>query len=77
MAETYDDGIKLPVGIAATLAFGLGIAGMVTGMFQSWYVGPIALHAGEAPSGGDIGFKLAFAFAAVSFFFFFSTGLLS
>lgn len=65
--EIYDDRHKLPVGIAAALAFGFGIAGMITGMSQSWYTGPIAIHAGVAPSGGDIGFELAFAFAAVSY----------
>ena len=65
--EIYDDRNKLPMGIAAALAFGFGIAGMITGMSQSWYVGPIAIHAGEAPTGGDIGFELAFLFAAVSY----------
>lgn len=34
---------------------------------QVWFVGPIALHAGESPFGGDVGFELGFAFAAVSY----------
>jgi hypothetical protein len=37
-------------------------------MSQVWFVGPIALQAGEAPYGGDVGFELGFAFAAVSYF---------
>lgn len=65
--ETYDQPKKLPPGIAAVLAFCCGIAGMVTGMSQQWWVGPIALRAGEAPYGGDVGFELGFAFAAVGY----------
>ncbi|KAJ5150342.1 uncharacterized protein N7482_010800 [Penicillium canariense] len=60
--EDYDMRDKLPLGIAALVAFCFGVAGMVTGMSQSWYVGPIARSAG-----GDVGFELGFAFAAVSF----------
>jgi NCS1 nucleoside transporter family len=63
--EYYDKPEKLPVGIAAAVAFAFGVAGMVTGMSQTWWVGPIALHAGEAPYGGDVGFELAFIFGAV------------
>lgn len=65
--EDYDHPERLPPGIAAVTAFLFGVAGMVTGMSQVWYVGPIALHAGEAPYGGDVGFELGFAFAAVSY----------
>lgn len=65
--EIYDDGRKLPPGIAAVFAFCCGIAGMVTGMSQVWYVGPIAIHAGEAPFGGDVGFELGFAFSATAY----------
>ena len=63
----YDQPSKLPPSIAAVFAFCCGVAGMVTGMSQSWFVGPIALHAGEAPFGGDVGFELGFAFAFVSY----------
>ena len=63
----YNDRKQLPMGWAAALAFCFGIAGMITGMSQSWFVGPIAIYAGVAPSGGDIGFELAFAFSAVSY----------
>jgi purine-cytosine permease-like protein len=63
----YDQSSKLPPGIAAIFAFCCGIAGMVVGMSQVWFVGPIALKAGEAPYGGDVGFELGFAFAFVSY----------
>lgn len=61
--ENYDKPAKLPVGIAASVAFCFGVAGMVCGMSQSWWVGPIAKHAGELPYGGDVGFELGFAFS--------------
>ncbi|KAI8943342.1 hypothetical protein NX059_001359 [Plenodomus lindquistii] len=66
--EFYNQPDKLPVGFAAIIAFCCGIAGMVCGISQPWFVGPIAKHAGEAPFGGDVGFELAFAFAATSYF---------
>jgi len=66
--EDYTNPKALPPGIAAVTAFCFGVAGMVTGMAQVWYTGPIAKTAG-AEFGGDVGFELAFAFAAVSYFF--------
>ncbi|PSK60288.1 Purine-cytosine permease fcyB [Elsinoe australis] len=66
--EHYDQPEKLPPGIAAVSAFCIGIVGMVLGMSQPWFVGPIAIHAGEAPFGGDVGFELAFLFAGVSYY---------
>ncbi|KFX94402.1 hypothetical protein V490_04366 [Pseudogymnoascus sp. VKM F-3557] len=66
--EDYDNRDKLPPGIAAVLAFFCGVVGMVTGMSQSWWVGPIALQAGTAPFGGDLGFELGFGFSAASYY---------
>lgn len=63
----YDQPSQLPPSFAAIFAFCCGIAGMVTGMSQVWFVGPIALHAGQAPFGGDVGFELGFAFAFTSY----------
>lgn len=37
------------------------------GMAQVWFIGPIGRHIGLPGFGGDIGFPLAFAFAAVSY----------
>jgi purine-cytosine permease-like protein len=65
--EHYDQPSKLPPSLAAIAAFCFGVAGMVTGMSQVWFVGPIALHAGEAPFGGDVGFELGFAFSFTSY----------
>ena len=65
--ENYDNADKLPPGIAAVTAFCFGIAGMITGMSQVWWVGPIAKHAGALPYGGDVGFELGFAFSATSY----------
>lgn len=65
--EDYDQREKLPPGIAALLAFCFGIVGMVLGMSQTWYVGPIAKTAGSTSSGGDVGFELGFTFAAFSY----------
>lgn len=61
--DAWDDKERLPPGIAAVLAFGCGIAGMVLGMSQTWWVGPIAKHT----NGGDLGFEMGFLFAAVSY----------
>lgn len=57
----------MPLGFAAMAAFCLGICGMVLGMSQVWFVGPIAEHAGAVPYGGDVGFELGAAFALVSY----------
>lgn len=65
--EDYDKPDKLPLGIAASVAFCCGIAGVVTGMSQTWWIGPIAHHAGDPEFGGDVGFELGFAFAFVSY----------
>lgn len=37
------------------------------GMAQVWLIGPVGKQIGSPGYGGDIGFPLAFAFAAISF----------
>jgi len=64
--EDHLNARALPPGIAAVIAFCFGVAGMVTGMSQVWWIGPIAKYAGLA-YGGDVGFELSFAFAATSY----------
>lgn len=54
---------KLPVGAAALFAFLVGWAGAIIGMFQVWYVGPVAKLAGG--TGADIGVWLAVGFCGV------------
>ncbi|KAK7914663.1 NCS1 nucleoside transporter [Apiospora marii] len=64
--EDYTEPGLLPPGYAAVSAFGFGIMGAVLGMAQVWFTGPIGKLCG-AEAGGDIGFELAFCFAAVSY----------
>src|SRR5271170_276039 len=54
--EDWANRKNLPVGLAALTAFGAGVVMAVMGMSQEWYVGPIALAAGGAPFGADLGF---------------------
>ncbi|KAJ2990413.1 hypothetical protein NUW58_g2961 [Xylaria curta] len=64
--EEYADPKKLPPSFAAISAFVVGIAGAVLGMAQAWFTGPIGRLCG-ANFGGDVGFELAFSFAAVAY----------
>lgn len=65
--ETYTDPKRLPPGFAAITAFCVGVAGAVLGMAQKWFTGPIGALCGAPPYGGDVGFELAFSFAALSY----------
>ena len=49
------------------IAFCFGIMGVVLGMSQVWFQGPIGLLCGVPPFGGDVGFELAFCFSAISY----------
>jgi len=61
----YEDRTKLPMGIAALIAFLIGWVGPIVGMSQVWWTGPAARHIGD--KGGDIGDWLGIAFTAVVF----------
>lgn len=61
--STWDDASKLPVGIAAIIAFLVGWAGAILCMAQVWYTGPIAELVGEY--GADMGNYVGFAWAAL------------
>lgn len=50
----WDNAKSLPPGFAAIGAFCVGIVGVVLGMSQEYYIGPIALKAGALPFGGDV-----------------------
>jgi len=62
----YLDKSKLPPSFAAILAFCFGVMGAVLGMAQVWFTGPIGKLCGTE-FGGDVGFELAFSFAAISY----------
>ncbi|GAA5876977.1 hypothetical protein JCM16303_006356 [Sporobolomyces ruberrimus] len=64
--EDYNVFSNLPLGIAAGLATGVGIAGAVLGMSQQLYIGVIGRTFG-GPSGADLGFELAGGFTAVTY----------
>ncbi|KAF2679944.1 hypothetical protein K458DRAFT_313125 [Lentithecium fluviatile CBS 122367] len=54
---------KLPIGIAALVAFIVGWVGAILGMAQIWYIGPIAHLVGDY--GADMGNYIGFVWAAV------------
>ncbi|KAI4241537.1 MAG: hypothetical protein L6R40_004517 [Gallowayella cf. fulva] len=61
----WEDKQVLPIGIAAFIAFLVGWAGAIVGMYQNWYIGPVAIKVGGV--GADIGVWLGCAFAMVIF----------
>ena len=61
----WEDRTRLPVGIAALIAFLVGWAGAILCMAQVWYVGPIAKLVGDY--GADMGNYVGFAWAALVF----------
>ncbi|KAJ9496957.1 hypothetical protein H2202_007429 [Exophiala xenobiotica] len=64
--RVWDDAKLLPVGAAAVTSLLIGYcAGGITGMDQTWYVGPIARTFGGM--GGDVGTFLSFGFTCVSY----------
>lgn len=64
--RAWDQPDKLPWGAAAVLALLVGyLAGGVTGMSQTWYVGPIARKFSDY--GGDVGIYLSAVFTLVTY----------
>ncbi|KAF2477184.1 uncharacterized protein BDR25DRAFT_276918 [Lindgomyces ingoldianus] len=61
----WEDRTRLPIGIAALSSFLLGWMGAVLGMYQVWYVGPIAILAGD--TGADVGMWVGCGFALITF----------
>ncbi|MCJ1308917.1 hypothetical protein MMC25_002572 [Agyrium rufum] len=61
--EAWDQRDKLPVGIAALIAFLIGWAGAILCMAQFWYIGPIARLVGDY--GADLGNYVGFSWAAL------------
>ena len=65
--KEYDQAKRLPPGFAAVTGFCFGVIGAVMGMSQLWFIGPIGKMIGLPEHGGDVGFELAFAFAAIAY----------
>ena len=63
--SAWEDRKRLPVGIAALIAFLVGWAGAVVSMSQVWYVGPVAKMVGDA--GSDLGIWVGSGFALVTY----------
>lgn len=63
--EEWNNPSKLPIGIGAFTAFALGIISWVMGMWQTWYVGPLAALIGK--DGGDVANEICFVVTAVSY----------
>ncbi|KAJ5891334.1 uncharacterized protein N7473_007562 [Penicillium subrubescens] len=59
----WRDPSKLPIGIAALVAFVVGWVGAVLCMAQVWYIGPLAKLVGEY--GADMGNYVGFSWAAL------------
>jgi purine-cytosine permease-like protein len=56
--DSWNDRHRLPVGIAALVAFLVGWVGAILCMAQVWYIGPIAAQIGEY--GGDVSIFVSF-----------------
>ncbi|GAB7365129.1 hypothetical protein MBLNU230_g6218t1 [Neophaeotheca triangularis] len=63
--DAWDDRSKLPVGIAALVAFLVGWIGSILCMAQVWYIGPLAGLVGDY--GADMGNYVGFAWAGLVF----------
>ncbi|KAL9064386.1 MAG: hypothetical protein Q9161_008898 [Pseudevernia consocians] len=63
--SAWEDKKRLPVGAAALTAFLVGWVGAIVGMYQVWYVGPVAKLVGGI--GADIGIWLGMGFALLTF----------
>ncbi|CAN8103287.1 unnamed protein product [Discula destructiva] len=64
--KAWDKAEELPWGVAAVVSLLAGyLAGGVTGMSQTWYIGPIAQKFGGG--GGDVGIYLSFAITLVAY----------
>ncbi|EHY59930.1 hypothetical protein HRR83_006292 [Exophiala dermatitidis] len=64
--EGWNDPARLPLGLGALFAFGLGVVAWCMGMVETWYVGPLGKLIGD--SGGDVANEFALVVTAVSYY---------
>ncbi|RAH48196.1 uncharacterized protein BO95DRAFT_429586 [Aspergillus brunneoviolaceus CBS 621.78] len=62
--DAWNDRLRLPVGIAASIAFLVGWIGAIVGMDQAYFTGPVAAAIAE---GCDLGIWLGMGFTALAF----------
>jgi NCS1 nucleoside transporter family len=63
--EGWNDRKKLPHGIAASVAFLLGVVAWCMGMVETWFIGPIGKLIGDF--GGDVANELTFVITAITY----------
>lgn len=61
--DAWQDRSRLPIGLAALTAFLLAWAGAVLGMYETWFVGPLAIAANDA----DVGMWVGSGFALITY----------
>lgn len=64
--DDWNNPEKLPLGIGASVAFGLGVICWCMGMQQTWFTGPLAALIGD--NGADIGNEFTFVITALAYF---------
>jgi purine-cytosine permease-like protein len=64
--DAWNDPARLPHGIAAAVAFSLGVVAWVMGMDETWFIGPVAKTIGTY--GGDVANEMAFVVTAAVYF---------
>jgi len=62
--EVWNDPKKLPIGLAALVAFCVGWVGAVLGMWQTYFTGPLARQVGD---GIDLGMPVAASWGALTY----------
>ncbi|KAB8339161.1 hypothetical protein FH972_022096 [Carpinus fangiana] len=63
--EGWNDPSKLPLGIGAATAFGLGVVAWCMGMSETWFIGPIAKTIGD--NGGDVANQMTLVVTALTY----------
>lgn len=63
--EGWNEPARLPLGLAASVSFLLGVVMWCMGMVETWFVGPVGGLIGE--SGGDVANEMTFAATLVAY----------
>jgi purine-cytosine permease-like protein len=61
--DAWNDPSRLPIGIAAAVAFSIGIIAWIMGMVETWYQGPLGKLIGV--DGGDVANEFTFVVTAL------------